>query len=50
MITKSDLEKRVIEVRLERDAAVMQLGAYNGVIGELERLISSFNSDNKKEK
>jgi hypothetical protein len=51
MITKADIEKRIEELHLEGTVQVAKTEAsYLGAIGELERLLSSLNSDNKKEK
>lgn len=54
MITKADIENRIKEIDTEsaqfKIDAEKQLFGYAVVKGELERMLSSFNSDNKKEK
>ena len=49
MITKADIEKRIAELRLERERIIAQTaGVYDGAIQELERLLSSFDQDQNK--
>jgi hypothetical protein len=51
MITKADIEKRIEELRLEGTVQVAKTEAsYLGAIGELERLLSSFDSSDKQDK
>jgi hypothetical protein len=45
MITKADLETRISDLRCERERIVAQtIGMYDGAIQELNRLLSSFES------
>jgi len=45
MITKADIEARIAELRIERERIIAQTaGTYDGAIQELERLLSSFDS------
>ena len=51
MITKADLEKRIEELRTEGTIQVAKTeGMYLGAISENERMLSSFDSDNKDTK
>ena len=51
MITKADIEKRIDELRIERERIVAQtVGTYDGAIQELEKLLSSFDSSSDKNK
>jgi hypothetical protein len=51
MITKADIEKRIEELHLEGTVQVAKTEAsYLGAIGELERLLSSFESSKEDKK
>ncbi len=52
MLEEADLVRRITELQLERDGytvnAQAQITAYNAVIGELERQLSSFSSSDSE--
>ena len=47
MITKADIEQRIAELQAERVQLIANANAYNGAIAELEKLLSSFESQDK---